>query len=198
MTIRIKHFPNKMAKTRQTLMLHSMALVTGDPTIRISYPYVFHPGVFVNVTEPGDAKWVYLMLPIHKGSLITEIKVAYHRTDILSHISRIRLVEQREPVAAEVVHDEKITNTFPSIGVINSQCHVVVKKSLVLKICMTFTDTESSIEFGGVEVEYIPDYEQLIHSNDVNERRREETLIYKSSKKQSVNKSQPTPIDQSF
>ena len=35
-------------------MLHALGLVTGDPTIRISSPFVFHPGVQITVSEPGD------------------------------------------------------------------------------------------------------------------------------------------------
>ncbi|MCE5205320.1 MAG: hypothetical protein LLF80_04340 [Porphyromonadaceae bacterium] len=183
----------------QTLMLHSLGFVSGDPTIRIGYPFVFHPGVQVTVTEPGDAKWVYMMLPIPKGSLITEVKVAYHRTDILSHITHIRLVEQREPVAAEVLHDEKITNTIPSIGEIKSECHVTVKRSMILKICMAFTSTEAMIEFGGVEVEYVPvNKQQNLSEDDVDKKRKEEILIYKFNKKQSINDNQPTLVDLFF
>lgn len=199
MTIKYKHFHKKTFPVSQTLMLHSLGFVSGDPTIRIGYPFVFHPGVQVSVTEPGDAKWVYLMLPIPKGSLITEIKVAYHRTDILSSISHIRLVEQREPMAAEVIYDEKISNALPSIGVIKSECHVTVKRSLILKICMAFTSTDAMIEFGGVEVEYIPDYEQQnLSEDDADKKRKEEMLIYKFNKKQSITENQPTLVDLFF
>lgn len=199
MTIKYKHPHKKTFPVSQTLMLHSLGFVSGDPTIRIGYPFVFHPGVQVSVTEPGDAKWVYLMLPIPKGSLITEIKVAYHRTDILSCISHIRLVEQREPMAAEVIYDEKISNSLPSIGVIKSECHVTVKRSLILKICMAFTSADAMIEFGGVEVEYIPDYEQQNLSEDnADKKRKEEMLIYKFNKKQSITENQPTLVDLFF
>ena len=199
MTIKYKHSHKKTFPVSQTLMLHSLGLVSGDPTIRIGYPFVFHPGVQVTVTEPGDAKWVYMMLPIPKGSLITEIKVAYHCTDILSHITHIRLVEQREPMAAEVIYNEIITNAIPSIGVIKSECHVTVKRSPILKICMAFTSTETMIEFGGVEVEYFPDHErQSLSDVDADKKRKEEMLIYKFNKKQSINESQPTLVDLFF
>lgn len=198
MTTLHKHFSKKSSYSRQTLMLHALGFVSGDPTIRIGYPFVFHPGVQVTVTESGDAKWIYLMLPIPLGSLITEIKVAYHRSDILSHISRIRLVEQREPVTAEVVHDEEISNNIPSIGVIKSECHVIVKRSSLLKICMAFTSTESMIQFGGVEIGYIPDYKQLSQPDDTDNKRKEEALIYKFNKKQSINESQPSLADLFF
>jgi len=112
-------------------MLHALGFVSGDPTIRIGYPFVFHPGVQVTVSEPGNAKWVYMMLPVPKGSLITEIKVAHHRSGIQSRITHIRLVQQREPVAAEVVHDDSIAENIPSIYVISSSCHVIAEKSVL-------------------------------------------------------------------
>jgi len=167
-----KHFSKKSSQSPQTLMLHAMGFVTGDPTITIGYPFVFHPGVQVTVTEPGEAKWVYMMLPVPKGSLLTEIKVAHHRSGIQSHISHIRLVEQKEPVTAEVVHDDKIEKSRPSISVISSACHVVVRKSILLKICMEFTNTDDMIEFGAVEVQFIPDYEMTNLPEEGNKKRK--------------------------
>jgi len=154
-----------------------MGFVSGDPTIRISYPYVFHPGVQVTVTEPGDSKWIYMMLPMPKGSLITDIKVAHHRTGIQSYVSHIRLVEQREPVTAEVVHDDKIAESVPSNSIISCACHVVARKSMMLKICMTFDNTDDMIEFGAVELQFIPDYEMANLPEEGNKKRKNQFLI---------------------
>lgn len=142
-------------------MLHSIGFVTGDPSIKIGYPYVFHPGLQVTVTEPGDAKWIYLMLPIEKGSLITDVKIAHHRTGLGSRVSLLRLVEQREPIAATVIHDDAIEKTIPTTSVIALSCQVVVKNSILLKVCMEFSNTDDMIEFGSVEICYIPDYVSL-------------------------------------
>lgn len=162
---------NQMAKTRahntkhltgtRSLMLHSLGFVTGDPSIRIGYPYVFHPGLQITVNEAGDSKWIYLMLPVDKGSLITDIKVAHHRTGFQSRVTLLRLVEQCEPVTAMVVHDETIEKTIPSTCVISSACQVVVNHSVLLKVCMKFANTDDMIEFGSVEICYIPDYVSL-------------------------------------
>ena len=197
MTTLHKHFSKKSSHSRQTLMLHALGLVSGDPTIRIGYPFVFHPGVQVTVSEPGNAKWVYMMLPVPKGSLVTEIKVAHHRSGIQSKITHIRLVQQREPVAAEVVHDDSIAENIPSIYVISSSCHVIVEKSVLLKICMEFANTDDMIEFGSIEVQYIPNYEKTTTSDEGETKRKEERPIYTLNKKQTV-KNQPTLVDLFF
>lgn len=155
------HIPKKFLSRTQSLMLHALGFVTGDPSIRIDYPYVFHPGLQVTVSEPGDSKWIYMMLPITRGSLITGIKIAHHRTGLQSHITLVRLVEQRVPVSATVVHNEIIEKTVPVTCVIGSICRVVVNHSILLKVCMDFASTDDMIELGSVEVSYIPEYTSL-------------------------------------
>lgn len=156
-----KHISKKLLAQRQSLMLHGLGFVTGDPSIRINYPYSQSPGIQVTTTEPGDSKWIYMMLPVTKGSLITDINIAHHRTGIQSHISLIRLVEQQEPISATVVHNGVIEKTVPSICIIGTSCQVVVNRSLMLKVCMDFFDTDDTIELGSVEVRYIPGYAAL-------------------------------------
>jgi hypothetical protein len=116
---------------------------------------------------------IYMMLPLQMGSLITDIKIAHHRTGLNSHISLIRLIEQREPISATVVHNEKFNNNMPSTCVISSGCNVIVSKSILLKVCMNFASKEDMIEIGSVEIRYIPTYATL-SSIDKNERIEEE------------------------
>lgn len=181
MTFRNKHISMKGLQEELTLMLHGIGFITGDPSIRISYPYVFHPGVRITVKEPGEAKWIYMMLPLPKGSLITQVKIAYHIVGIQSHISLVRLVEQREAVAATVLHNEVIEKPLPSSGIIRAACKAVVSKSTLLKICMEFENSDDIIEFGGVEVNYIPHFNT--HSEEEEEEEEEE------NKKTRMNKS---------
>ncbi|HHV84347.1 MAG TPA: hypothetical protein GXX42_00780 [Petrimonas sp.] len=157
-----RHISRKLSSKGESLILHSMGFVTGDPTIKIDYPYVFHPGLRVTVNEPGDAKWIYMMLPVNRGSLITGIKIAHHRIGLQSHIMLIRLIEQREPIFATVVHNEAIEDTVPDTYVIGSSCRVVVENSILLKVCMNFASTDDMIELGMVEVSYIPHYTSLL------------------------------------
>ena len=141
-------------------MMHAVGLVSGDPTIQISSPFVFHPGVQITVTEPGDAKWIYMMLPLPKGSLIEEIRVAHHSSGIQSKVTHVRLVEQREPVAAEVLYDNPLEVETPSHHIISSACRVIVERSVLLNICMEFSSSDEMIEFGSIEVQYIPEFEK--------------------------------------
>ncbi len=192
-----KHFTRKSSQSRQTLMLHALGFVTGDPTIRISTPFVFHPGVQITVSEPGDAKWVYMMLPLTKGSLIERIHVAHHRSGIESRVTHLRLVEQKEPVAAEVLFDYPVEQEISSHHIISSDCRVVVETSVLLNVCMEFTSSDDMIEFGSVEVQYIPDYEKKMTSEEGDKKRKEEKQIYTSNKKHS-GKKRPTLVDMFF
>ena len=162
-----KHFSRKNVHKEQTLMLHAVGFVTGDPTIQIDYPFILHPSVQVSSTKAGDNKWIYMMLPIPKWSLITHIMIAYKKTGIQNCLSRIRLVEQRDPVSATVVHNAIIEKTIPSSCIISTACHVVVKKSILLKVCMEFSNEEDMIEFGSVEVRYIPEYEVAVPEEEM-------------------------------
>lgn len=151
------------------LMLHGLGFTSGDSTVKISYPFTFHPGVQVTVTEPGNAKWLYMMLPLSKGDLITEIRVAYY-SGSRSRISFIRLVEQREPVAAAMLHERKMPEEMPSMSEASTSCRVVVNKSVLLKVCLDFVSTNDMIEIGSVEVKYIPEYNTLQDSEKKKEK----------------------------
>lgn len=151
----------KLLSKTESLMLHGIGFVTGDPSINLGYPYVFHPGMQITVNEPGDSKWIYMMLPVVNGSLITDIKISYHRVGIDNRILFVRLVEQGEPISATVVHDDKLSNDLPTSGIIQSSCRVLVKKSILLKVCLDFQNTDDMIEFGSVEIKYIPAFEEI-------------------------------------
>ena len=40
----------------QTIWLSPTDWITGDPSLKISYPFVFHPSPTVSCIEPGDFK----------------------------------------------------------------------------------------------------------------------------------------------
>lgn len=151
----------KLLSKTQSLMLHGIGFVTGDPTINLGYPYIFHPGMHITVNEPGDSKWIYMMLPVVSGSLITDIKISYHRVGIDNRILFVRLVEQGEPISATIVHDDKLQTGLFTSGIIQSSCRVLVKNSILLKVCLEFQNIDDMIEFGQVEIKYIPAFEEL-------------------------------------
>ena len=101
-----------------------------------------------------------MMLPLPKGSLIEEIRVAHHSSGIQSKVTHVRLVEQREPVAAEVLYDNPLEVETPSHHIISSACRVIVERSVLLNICMEFSSSDEMIEFGSIEVQYIPEFEK--------------------------------------
>lgn len=151
----------KLLSKTESLMLHGIGFVTGDPTIKLGYPYIFHPGMQVNVTEPGDSKWIYMMLPVVSGSLITDIRISYHRVGIDNRILFVRLVEQGEPISATIVHDDRLNMELSTSGIIQSSCRVLVKKSILLKVCIDFQNIDDMVEFGLVEIKYIPAFEEI-------------------------------------
>ena len=186
------HISKKLLSKTESLMLHGVGFVTGDPTIKLSYPFTFHPGMQVTVTEPGDSKWIYMMLPLQKGCLITDVRIAQHRVGLNSHISLIRLIEQNEPISAIVLHNKRIEDTTPSTCVIGSGCSVIVKKSVLLKVCMNFTDTDDMIEIGSVEIRYIPSFVTL-SGIDKNEMKiSEENHFFTISESQKIEEVKPT------
>ena len=186
------HISKKLLSKTESLMLHGVGFVTGDPTIKISYPFTFHPGMQVTVTEPGDSKWIYMMLPLNKGSLITDIRIAHHRIGLNSRISLIRLIEQREPISAVVVHNKKIEDSPPSTCIIHTGCSVIVRKSTLLKLCMNFSNTDEMIEIGSVEIRYIPSFVTL-SGIDKNEMKiSEENHFFTISKSQKIEEVKPT------
>lgn len=156
-----KNIPKKLLSKTVTLLLHGIGFVTGDPTIKFGYPYILHPGMQIKVTEPGDSKWIYMMLPIVSGSLITDINISYNRVGFNNRILFVRLVEQGLPTSANVVHDDRLNGELFTSGIIQSSCRVLVKKSILLKICIDIQNIDNMIELGSVEINYIPAYYEV-------------------------------------
>ena len=162
----------------EKLMLHGIGFVSGDPTIKLEYPYVQHTGMRVSVTEPGKVKWLYMMLPLSKGSLIKEVNISCHCTNTLSRITHLRLVEQGEPTTATLLHDsvlgEEIFHT--NYVTIRTNCDVTVKNSILLKLCLNFLDTDDLIEIGSVAIKYVPAYDQIDETEKMEEQFRDANL----------------------
>lgn len=174
MNSRNNHMKGVKSLKMESLMLHGIGFVSGDPTIKFGYPFLLHSGMQVNVTEPGNVKWIYMMLPLTKGSLIKEIEISCHCSDLLSRITHLRLVEQSEPYTSNLVHNEIIEEEcfHTNFSKLHSNCNVVVNKSILLKLCLNFIDTDDTIKIGSVEVKYIPCYKQMEDIEQIEERNR--------------------------
>jgi len=174
MNFRKDHIKETKNLKMESLMLHGIGFVSGDPTIKFGYPFLLHSGMQVNVTEPGNVKWIYMMLPLTKGSLIKEIEISCHCSDVLSRITHLRLVEQSEPFTSNLVHDEIIKEEcfHSNFTKVHSNCNVIVNKSILLKLCLDFVDSDDTIKIGSVEVKFISDYKQVEDIEKMEERNR--------------------------
>src|SRR6266498_2412176 len=65
----------------QTIWLSPTDFVTGDPSLRISYPFVSHPSTIITCTAPGDFKWVSMGLRLPPNVAIQEVIVCYQVTN---------------------------------------------------------------------------------------------------------------------
>src|SRR3984893_18209334 len=77
----------------QTIWLSPTNYVTGDPTLRVSYPFVSHPSTIAACTAPGDYKWVSMGLRLPPNVQIEEVIVCYEVSNARSFISQTRLAE---------------------------------------------------------------------------------------------------------
>ncbi len=148
----------KMKPANKSLMLNGMGFATGDPSIKISAPFILHPGTRVTVTEPGNAKWIYILLPLCKGDLITGTSVVYNKSDINTKIAQVRMVEQESPASATVVYSQKTNCEETGVLTLTGSCKVEVKTSVLLNLCLDFASTASMIELGAIEIHYIPEF----------------------------------------
>jgi len=90
----------------QTLWISPTEWISGDPTLRLSYPSVHHPAVEITATTPGDLKWVFVGLRLPAGILIKAVRVCYQLSSKKSFISQVRLTEMQAPDVALVRHDD--------------------------------------------------------------------------------------------
>jgi hypothetical protein len=60
----------------ETIWLSPTNYVTGDPTLRVSYPFVSHPSTIVACTTPGDYKWISMGLRLPPNVQIEEVIIA--------------------------------------------------------------------------------------------------------------------------
>ena len=141
----------------QTLWLSPANFVTGDPTLRISYPYVAHPSTEVSCTAPGDFKWVSLGLQLPPDVYIDEIIVYHEVSNERSFIAQVRLAEMTSPQSATVIYDDPshLTSTTPAshsspVG------GYVPTGAMTLELRLNFQDTNDKVFLGAVAVKIRP------------------------------------------
>jgi hypothetical protein len=138
----------------KSLMLNGIGFVTGDPTLKLNYPFVSHVGFQINASATGDLKWVSMMLPLNKGEIVNGIRITYRNTNVRSFISQIRLVELVSSNTAIVRHDDgtdllSTVSTTATSAVSNLQ----VNGSILLMLRLNFGNIADMIEIGAVEID---------------------------------------------
>jgi hypothetical protein len=137
----------------QTTWLSPTNFVTGDPTLRISYPFVSHPSTVVTCTAPGDLKWLSMGLRLPPEAQIEAVIICYEVSNARSFISQLRLAEMTTPDRATVVHDDPthLTSTAPATYS-SAVSGLVPSGAVTLELRLNFQDTSDEIELGAVGV----------------------------------------------
>lgn len=139
-----------------TTWLSPTDFVSGDPTLKISYPSVSNPSTVVTCTSPGDLKWISIGLRLPQDIKIEEVIVCYQLSNSQSFISQIRLLEMKTPDKATVIHDDgtdlqstsAICYISPVGGKVPSSCTAVT-----LALRLNFKNKDDKIMLGAVGVE---------------------------------------------
>src|SRR5271166_4284835 len=137
----------------QTSWFSPTNFVSGDPTLRISYPYVSHPGAVVTCTEPGDLKWVSMGLRLPPDRQIGEVVICYQVSNAGSFISQVRLAEMTTPDHATVIHDDAthLASTAPT-SYASVVPGLVPSGAVTLELRLNFQNTSDEIMLGAVGV----------------------------------------------
>ena len=137
----------------QTIWLSPAGFVTGDPTLRVNYPFVSHPSTIVSCTAPGDFKWISMGLRLPPDSQIDEVVICYEVSNVRSFIAQVRLAEITTPDRATVIHDDpaRLTSTTPT-SYASTVAGVVPSGAVTLQLRLNFQDASDEILLGAVGI----------------------------------------------
>jgi hypothetical protein len=137
------------------LALNGNSLNSGDPSLKLDFPWTAHPSIQITTTSQGDLKWVFLTLPVNVGSKIDSVTIYYQNSSTSSFISQIRLTNQTTPDFATVVHDDgtDLHSTSPT-SFTSSVSGVVVEGSIILELRLFFASTSDMIKIGAIVIGY--------------------------------------------
>jgi hypothetical protein len=139
----------------QTVWLSPTDYVTGDSSLRISYPSVSHHSTIVTSKKTGDFKWISMGLNLPDNITIEELIICYQVSNARSFISQVCLSEMATPDQALVRYDDPadLQSTTPvryrSIvgGIVRTPGN-----ALTLQLRLNFRNTADKISFGAVGV----------------------------------------------
>jgi hypothetical protein len=148
----------------ETIWLSPTGLVTGDPTLQLSYPFVSHPGTVLTCTAPGDLKWVSMGLRLPANAKIEDVIISYEVSSPQSFISQIRLAQMKTPDHATVLHDDPtpLQSTSPA----SYASHVgglLADWAVTLELRLHFQSTADEIRLGALGVTFQPPAERCVN-----------------------------------
>jgi hypothetical protein len=150
---------------QETIWLSPTAYVTGEATVKMSYPFASHRSTVVTCATPGDLKWISMGLPLPPNGKIEEIIICYEVSNPQSFISQVRLVEMTTPNQALVRHDDPtdLKSTTPTCYS-SKVAGWAPTKAVTLELRLNFQNTKDQIRLGAVGVTFQPKAEHCVHS----------------------------------
>lgn len=141
--------------TMKTLCISGAGLLPSSEHIHVRLPGRAGPGTCISAPHTVD-DWVERELPLHRGDIITEVRITYRVQGQETYISQVRLVVYRDEHSAVVMHDDATDHRSAQTATAVSKCHVKVDTSVLLSLRMYIGDARGSIEIGAIEIDYIP------------------------------------------
>ena len=137
----------------QTIWLSPTNFVSGDPTLRVSYPFVSHPSTIVSCTAPGDFKWVSMGLRLPPDAQIEDVIICYQVSNTSSFIKQVRLAEMTTPDHVTVIHDDPtpLTSTAPT-SYTSGVPGLVPSGAVTLELRLNFQNPGDQILLGAVGI----------------------------------------------
>ncbi len=138
----------------RTLWISPTDWVSGDATLRLSYPSAAHPATEITATAPGDLKWVSLALRLPPFTEIKAVRVCYQVSNPRSFISQVRLTEMTTPERALVRHDDAtdLTNVAPTCYV-SEVANLRAEGAITLALRLNFANRSDKIILGAVGID---------------------------------------------
>ena len=139
-----------------TIWLSPTEYVTGDLSLKISYPSVTHSNTIVICkNDPGDFKWISMGLPLPPNVRIKQVQICYQVSNPQSFISQVRLAEMSAPNQVIVRHDDPtdLKSTSPTCYSSNVGGYAPIA-AVTLELRLNFWNTADQILLGAVGVEF--------------------------------------------
>lgn len=143
----------------ETIWLSPTEYVSGDPSLKVSHPFLNHPNTIVTLVNKKDVglHWISMSLPLPPNVDVQEVIVCYQVSNAQSFISHIRLVEMTTPDKALVRYEDStgLKNNTP-VCYSGRVGGFVPVAAVTLDLGLEFQSTNDRIMLGAVGVKIQP------------------------------------------